>query len=80
MEFMYLVFTHMPGESYPRRIRSLLLYLYYVFQALINSPVLILWKEMMPERQTKTRQYWNALNLVFLFPSSKSVSNTMVQR
>ena len=26
MEFMYLVFTRMPGESYRRRLRSLLLY------------------------------------------------------
>ena len=34
---MYLVFTRMPGESYRRLIRSLLLYLCYVFRALINS-------------------------------------------
>ena len=33
---MYLVFTRMPGESYHRRLRSLLLYLCYVFRALIN--------------------------------------------
>ena len=39
MEFMYLVFTRMPGESYRRRLRSLLLYLCYVFRALINSLV-----------------------------------------
>ena len=39
VEFMYLVFTRMPGESYRRRLRSLLLYLCYVFRALINSPV-----------------------------------------
>ena len=31
VECMYLVFTHMPGESYHRRVRSLLLYLCYVF-------------------------------------------------
>ena len=30
---MYLVFTRMPGESYRRRLRSLLC---YVFRALIN--------------------------------------------
>ena len=36
---MYLVFTRMPGESYRRRLRSLLLYLCYVFRALINSLV-----------------------------------------
>ena len=36
---MYLVFTRMPGESYRRRLRSLLLYLCYVFQALISSLV-----------------------------------------
>ena len=42
MEFMYLVFTHMPGESYRRRLRSLLLYSCYVFRALINSLVSVL--------------------------------------
>ena len=39
VEFMYFVFTRMPGESYRRRLRSLLLYLCYVFRALINSLV-----------------------------------------
>ena len=39
VEFMYLVFTRMPGESYRRRLRSSLLYLCYVFRALINSLV-----------------------------------------
>ena len=37
MEFMYLVFTRMPDESYRGRLRSSLLYLCYVFRALINS-------------------------------------------
>ena len=41
MEFMYLVFTRMPGESYCRRLRSLLLCLCDVFRTLINS--LICW-------------------------------------
>ena len=36
---MYLVFTCMPGESYHRWLRSLLLYLCYIFWALINSLV-----------------------------------------
>ena len=36
---MYLVFTCMPGESYHRQLRSLLLYLYYVPWVLINSLV-----------------------------------------
>ena len=39
VEFMYLVFTRMPGESYRKRFKSLLLYLCYVFRALINSLV-----------------------------------------
>ena len=39
VEFMYLVFTHTPGESYRRRHRSLLLCLCDVFRALINSLV-----------------------------------------
>ena len=34
---MYLAVIRMPGESYHRQLRSLLLYLCYVFQALINS-------------------------------------------
>ena len=37
VEFTYLIFTRMPGESYHRRLRSLLLYLCYVFWVLINS-------------------------------------------
>ena len=36
---MYSVLTRMPGESYRRRLRSLLLYLCYVFLALIDSLV-----------------------------------------
>ena len=39
VEFIYLVFRRMPGESCRRRFRCLLLYLCYVFQALINSLV-----------------------------------------
>ena len=39
---MYLVFTRKPGESYRRRLRSLLLHLCDVFRALINS--LVCWK------------------------------------
>ena len=39
VEFMHLVFTRMLGASYRRRLRSLLLYLCYVFQPLINSLV-----------------------------------------
>ena len=39
VEFTYLVFTRMPGESYRRRLKSLLLCLCDVFRALINSLV-----------------------------------------
>ena len=41
LEFLHLVFTRMPGDIYRRRLRStsLLLYLCYVFRALINSLV-----------------------------------------
>ena len=35
MKFMYLVFTRMPGESYRRRLGSLLMCL---FRALIELP------------------------------------------
>ena len=37
VEFMYLVFTCMPGKSYHRQLGSLLLSLCYRFQVLINS-------------------------------------------
>ena len=39
LEFMYLVFTRMPGESYSRRLRSLWLCLCDVFRAMVNSLV-----------------------------------------
>ena len=39
VEFMYLAFTCMPGKSFCKRLRSLLLYLCYKFQAVINSLV-----------------------------------------
>ena len=39
MEVMHLVFTLTPGESYRRRLRSLLLCLCDVFGALMNSLV-----------------------------------------
>ena len=35
---MYLVFTRMPGESYSRRLRSLLVCSCDVFPALIHTP------------------------------------------
>ena len=42
VEFMYLVFARIPGESYRRRLRSLLLCLCDVFHVLINSLVCML--------------------------------------
>ena len=39
VEFMYLVFTRMTGDSYRMQLRSLLLYLCDVFRARINSLV-----------------------------------------
>ena len=42
MEIMYLIFGRMPGESSCRRLRSLLLCLYDVFRALINSRVVFI--------------------------------------
>ena len=40
--FMYRVLTHMPGESYRRRLRSLLLCLCDVFRAFITSFCLLI--------------------------------------
>ena len=54
---MYLVFTHMPAESYRRRLRSLLLCLCDIFRALINSLVCwftITWSGW----QQRQRQSW----------------------
>ena len=39
MEFIYLVFTRVPGESYRRRLRSLILCLCDVFRGPVNSLV-----------------------------------------
>ena len=39
VEFMYLIFTRMPSESYRRQLKSLLLCLCDVFRVLINSLV-----------------------------------------
>ena len=39
VEFMDIVFTHMPGDSCRGRLRPLSLYLCWVFRALINSLV-----------------------------------------
>ena len=36
---VYVPYIYMPGESYRRQLRSLLLYLCYVFRALMNSLV-----------------------------------------
>ena len=47
---MYLAFTRMPGESYSRRLRSLLSCLRYVFRALINS--LVCWFKPHMYKQT----------------------------
>ena len=52
VQFTYLVFTHMPGESYSRRLRSLLLYLCYVFRALNNSLVCWFFKSSQSRERT----------------------------
>ena len=44
MDFIYLVFTHMPGQSYCGQLRSSLLHLRYVFWVLINSPGCYFWR------------------------------------
>ena len=41
MEFIYLVFRRMPGESYRRRLRSLLLYLCYEDVPLVEFMYLV---------------------------------------
>ena len=41
MQFIYLVFTRMPGASYRRRLRSLLLYLCYEDVLLVETMYLV---------------------------------------
>ena len=66
---MYLVFTRMPGEIYRRRLRSLVLYLCYVFRSLINSlytSALGLVLFQIKEKQTKIRgMVWVCSSLCF---------------
>ena len=50
VEFMYLVFTCMPGESYCTGLKSLLLYLCYIFQVLTPSLVCWFWDFNLKER------------------------------
>ena len=70
VEFMYLVFTCMPSESYRRWFRSLLLYLCYVFWALINSLVCwFCWSNfgiMWPEAQGQGCQVLKEVNIIFI--------------
>ena len=63
---MYLVFTCTPGESYHRQLRSLLLYLCYVFWALINS--LVCW--LRPD--DGDMKVSNKLMLCFIFQASRN--------
>ena len=61
VEFMSFVFICMLGESYRRRVRSLLLYLCYGFWALINS--LVRWAQCCV--QTEIRRERFLLSVVF---------------
>ena len=45
MELLYLVFARMPGESYRSRLRSLLVRLCDVFQAVMSSLVCWFWRQ-----------------------------------
>jgi len=82
VEFMYLVFTRLSGESYSRRLRSLLLYLWYVFRALINSPVCC-FLSATKSRQTKTMCLNTSVSCVqrlcflFLFHTTCIRNNTL---
>ena len=55
---MSLVFTLMPGESYRKWLQSLLLYLCYVFQVLINSLVCWLVPHHIQQLWTPLTWYW----------------------
>ena len=65
VEFMYLVFTRMPGESYRRLLRSLLLYLCYVLRALTNS--LVFWLESLAFETNFSRVFLNLQQITLRF-------------
>ena len=68
MEFIYLVFTRMPGESSRGWLKTLL-YLCYVFQALINTFVSWFFPLLSPPiLQTKASYAWPTKNNPFCFP------------
>ena len=73
MGFMYLVFTREPSKSYSRQLRFLL-YLCYVFRALINSfgcwlETSLVWDFLRQDyhRQTDSRDAWRETTLVWDF-------------
>ena len=79
VEFMYLVFTSMPGESYLRRLsylRSLLLYLHYVFQALINC--LVCWYDSL--HLTSANLFWHTGELYVSGPGGGPGNKTRLGR
>ena len=80
--FMYLVFTWMPGKSYHRRLRSLLLWLCNLFQMLLHSLVygLILYHKAVPVRTLQQQQWaflpstdcsWSVIHLILQTSSLK---------
>ena len=54
VQSIYLVFTHMPGKSYRRRVRSLLMCLYDVFRVVINSPCFFLSQSKLQQNHAKS--------------------------
>ena len=70
VEFMYLIFTCMPGESYCRQLSSLLLSLCYVVQAQINSLVGGLWKAgLRAQGRTLYCAFWILMwKILYAFP------------
>ena len=91
VEFMYLVFTRMPGESYRRRLRSLLLYLCYVFvcwfcTSALSHVLFQIWRSSqhyylhsyshsMMSKSTKSWQIYLAKNLISAWKTSHKDNN-----
>ena len=57
VEFMYLVFTRMPGESYLKRVRSLLLCLFNVSRVLTPSFVVFISWSVLLQKWIGTSNY-----------------------
>ena len=71
---MYLVFTCMPGESYLRRLRSLL-YLRYAFQAL--TPLCVDCSNILLSQSIRHHFCWCCMHFSLAYLTTFAIKNTL---